>query len=403
MGAHGGNGSDRDENQQPTRLRRRRAAVDVAVYSPLAGPLYGSAAGRPTGGAETQSLYLARELARHGLRVAHLVFDEEAAGEHDGVRVQAIPASYRRGGLARRRAVVEALTAANADVYVQRSAGFETGVIAAYARATGRSFVFSSSSEADFSRDPVVARRAAASLDEWPTRLQYLVGLRLAHAVVAQTDAQAALALRDRGVRARVIRSFCEPAPAASAPRGAFLWVGGLTPVKNPVAYVELAAQVPEARFRMVTSERGAAWAELAAEVDARAAAAPNLEVVSPMPRDRLLSLYTTSIAIVNTSWFEGFPNTFLEAWARGTPALSLHVDPDGTIERHGLGVACGGSSEALAEAARGLWLRRDEIAPEPLQAYVRAVHDPAVVGGRWAQLVDELRSRRRRKSAARV
>jgi glycosyltransferase involved in cell wall biosynthesis len=365
--------------------------ADVAVYTPLAGPLYGSGSSHATGGAETQSVYLARALADCGFRVSHIVFDAEAAGEHDGVRVLPIPADYSHGGIVRRRAMLRALRTADARVYIQRSAGFETGVIAGYARATGRRFVFSSSSEADFAKDPLVAERAGASLDEWPTRLQYLVGLRLAHAVVVQTEAQRSLARRERGVDARVIRSFCEPAALVPVEREAFLWIGGLTGVKNPLAFVELAERVPDASFRMVTSARGEAWARLADEVRLRAEAAPNLELLPALPRDELLPLYARSVAIVNTSWFEGFPNTFLEGWARGTPALSLCVDPDGVIESHGLGTVCNGSARCLEEAARRLWHTRNDIQPERMRAYVERIHHPKVIAPQWASLVEEL------------
>jgi len=44
----------------------------------------------------------------------------------------------------------------------------------------------------------------------------------------------------------------------------------------------------------------------------------------------------------VNTSDYEGFPNTFLEAWRYATPVLSLHYEVDDNFSTFGLGAKTG-------------------------------------------------------------
>jgi glycosyltransferase involved in cell wall biosynthesis len=190
------------------------------------------------------------------------------------------------------------------------------------------------------------------------------------------------------------IPSFCEPAAAdGDTERDTFLWVGRSASYKNPLAFVELARQVPEARFTIVGIDPSNPDDELVTA----AARVPNLDLVPPLPRSAVLPFYRRAVAVVNTSDFEGFPNTFMEGWARGALALSLNVDPDRVIVRHGIGAVAGGSPTALAAAARRLWQARRQSTEERGAAvrYVTEHHAPDQVAARWLELVTSLRRRR--------
>jgi glycosyltransferase involved in cell wall biosynthesis len=291
---------------------------------------------------------------------------------------------------------VHALREADGWVYIQRSAGMETGTVGLFARATRRRFVFSASSDGDFIRDRSMLNLAGAALEEWPTRVQYRLGLRCVDAVVAQTRQQAELARPSLHVDPRVIPSFCPPVGNSSGERDVFLWVGNFAAVKDPLAFLALAERVPDVRFWMVATTHPHRWKSLAAAVRERAERLPNVELLPPRPREELLELYGRAVAVVNTSHFEGFPNVFLEAWARGVPALSLRIDPDGVISRNGLGVAADGSLELLAQAIR-------DYAADPAAAraageaafrHIESRHAPEVVGPQWVALVEALLGR---------
>ena len=54
-----------------------------------------------------------------------------------------------------------------------------------------------------------------------------------------------------------------------------------------------------------------------------------NIEYLEELDMDDANSILERSSVLVNTSMFEGFSNTFIQAWLRRTPVLSLNSDPD--------------------------------------------------------------------------
>jgi glycosyltransferase involved in cell wall biosynthesis len=190
-----------------------------------------------------------------------------------------------------------------------------------------------------------------------------------------------------------VIPSFAEPAPSANGAGKYFLWVDRLVEYKLPDRYVELAEALPEARFRMVASLMSETPPGMPERIEAAAERLPNLELLPPRPRSELLEEMRDAVAVIKTSRVEGMPNGFLEAWARGVPVLSLHVDPDAKIANNDIGVAADGSMERLIEAAASLW--RDPALRtamgERARRFIQDVHSPEAVADRWVALLEEL------------
>lgn len=333
-----------------------------------------------------QTHYLATTLAKLGLRVCHIVYDGPGVpAETDGVELIHTPPPQPGRGRARYvREELASLAAADASVYVQRNAGSSTGMVALFARGRRRRFVLSVSWDGDLElKTPIGGRLARGS---------YRTGMRLADTIVVQTEDQFRRGRELTGRPLKMIRSFAEDAGDAGDERRSFLWIGRVVDYKDPLAYVDLADRVPEASFRMVADASGGEAPALLGELRERADRLPNLELLAPLPRDQLLDLYSRAVAVVNTSHVEGFPNTFLEGWARGAPALSLRLDPDRIIRQRRLGSFAAGSRDQLAAAAREMWaLRSDPAMSERTRAYIRAEHSPRLIASRWKRLLDEL------------
>lgn len=370
---------------------------DVAIYAPSAAKLYGRNGGAlGGGGAEVQTVLLARALTARALDVAHVVYpipDPVPLEQPAPTLIERRPPS----GRSRLHAVRElinirpALSEADAQIVVVRGSGGYVVPAAAWCARRDRSFVFAASNELDFDLSRSDRRRS--------TLRAYGRAVRRARRLIVQTQRQAELAREAfPSLEPILIPSFAEPAELTSAEPEYFLWSDRLTEYKRPEKYLELAAALPDAYFRMVVLETTETSTALRDRIQAAAQSLPNLELLPRRPRTEALAEMTKAIAIVKTSEVEGMPNTFLEAWARGVPVLSLSVDPDDRITERGAGLLAKDSMERLIEGARRL--REDPELRARLGAggreFVRTHHSLDAVADRWAELLTDLLSARR-------
>jgi glycosyltransferase involved in cell wall biosynthesis len=83
----------------------------------------------------------------------------------------------------------------------------------------------------------------------------------------------------------------------------------------------------------------------------------------------------------LSTSDEEGFPNTFLQAWAAGTPVVSLTIDPDNLIKRNVLGKVSGTIERAITDIKEliGSPETREAISSR-VRRYAANNHSPSAV-----------------------
>jgi glycosyltransferase involved in cell wall biosynthesis len=352
---------------------------------PWAGPLVSGTGA--AGGAETQIVALARGLAAGGLRVGLVTVGRpsELPRAFDGVDVIAQPPPPRIRGLA--GLVLDAgtfvtLVRKRARAVVVRNANRGVAVAALAARLRRARIVYSSANVIDFDIE---------QLDFGYNARLFRWALRTADEVVVQTEEQAELCRARVGRDPVVIRSIAEAAKPRTAQPDAFLWIGRLVHYKRLDVYLELAADVPEARFKLIAVPGRERDGALDARIERARAELPNLEVLEPRPRAGLVPLLERAVAIVGTADYEGMPNVFLEAWARGVPALVFSHDPDGVVQREGLGGFAAGSRERLAQLAREYWARRSDESELSARciAYVKREHDLGAVADAWSRVIE--------------
>lgn len=307
---------------------------------------------------------MARWLAARGHEISVCTWTEGGPGdeERDGIRI--IKICPRSAGLPvvrffhpRWTALNSAMARADAAIYYQNCAEATTGQVALWAHRHGRRFVFSVASDPEC--DPALP--IFSSLRE---RVLYRRGLELADGIITQTRAQATMMRTGFGFDATPLNmpsdvradSDLAAIQRRREPRLAVLWVGRMMPVKRPEMLLDIASALPDITFHIVggVDQDAGYWQA----IENRARAIPNVVLHGRMDRADILPLYRSCHLLLCTSVLEGFPNTFLEAFAHGMPVLTT-VDPDGVIEREGLGAHCT-DAESLARRIRQLAVDRD-------------------------------------------
>jgi glycosyltransferase involved in cell wall biosynthesis len=283
-----------------------------------------------------QQTLLARALVRRGHEVSMVTSD---CGQPDGeVRdgIQVFKAYRPAAGVPALRFIHprftglwSALARADAQLYYTSCAGMHVALLSLFCARHGRRLVFRCASDSDCDPARLLIRYAR---DRW----LYSYGLRRADVILVQSAAQARCLARHFGLAGRIAGMLVEPAPPAAARDIDVLWVGNIRRVKRPERVLALAAQLPGAVIHMVGGPVPAE-AALYERVRRDAARYPNLTFHGPMPYWETNAMYGRARLLANTSDLEGFPNAYLHSWALGVPVVTFN-DPDGVIDRHGLG-----------------------------------------------------------------
>jgi glycosyltransferase involved in cell wall biosynthesis len=215
------------------------------------------------------------------------------------------------------------------------------------AKVKGVSGIFSTSTDVHVKPRLALQRRQRW----WPL---YAWGLNSVERIFVQHDVQLSQLAPKLQSKACVIpglvstRRTVKPRPAR---RNFVAWVAFLRDQKRPDLLVEMARQSPDIRYvvcggvtdYLTTPGYGE---RIVKEFESL----PNVEYLGHVSAERCLEIVGDAVALLCTSEFEGFPNTFLEAWSVGTPVVSLSIDPGNVIKRENLGFVSGDLPQALRD-----------------------------------------------------
>lgn len=299
------------------------------------------------GGAELQQVLLARALQQSGFDVSVIVLDygQKSIEVRDGVK---IIKSARSGRLNRKPRTPlsifysyvvapflfwRSLKRASANIYLQKMVGPSSALVGLFCLLKKRVFIYSVSSDMELGIEDLASKDLLA-------RLLCQFAIKRANGIITQSKYQQGLLKANFNKKSILIRSISAlpmDKPAKVMPP-IVLWVATVRKIKQPELFLKLAREIPGVKFQMVggnPSEKDTGYFE---QIKEQAEHLPNLEFIGFVPYHQVNAYFATASIFVNTSGSEGFSNTFLQAWVRYTPVVSLNSDPDEVICEKRLG-----------------------------------------------------------------
>lgn len=165
-----------------------------------------------------------------------------------------------------------------------------------------------------------------------------------------------------------------------AARNGTVVWAAVIRPPKRPDLLIEIARRLPSIHFVVCGAPRLSHWdAEKIERIMMQLRSLPNVDYRGHVAPDQTVKAIGNADLLLSTSDGEGFPSVFLEAWAAGTPVVSMQIDPDHKIRDHQLGQVAD-TVEGAVEAVRSLMAspeRRQDMGLRS-RSHVEEIHGPA-------------------------
>ena len=114
-------------------------------------------------------------------------------------------------------------------------------------------------------------------------------------------------------------------------------WLGIFQAQKNLKSLLNIAKDNPEILFHIAGKSSNSIDQDTLKSIN-ELKKLKNVKFVGFLKRNEILKFLSQSIALLNTSDYEGFSNTFLESFYSGTPIISLNANPDNILTDYNIG-----------------------------------------------------------------
>ncbi|MBI9034846.1 MAG: glycosyltransferase family 4 protein [Bacteroidales bacterium] len=279
----------------------------------------------------------------------------------------------------------------DADIYTVPGNSQFSGELAFYCKQRRKKYVFLAGSDMDCYPE-LKTEPTKMDIYSVPHSLKtYAIENATIHLVQNEWQSRTLKQVFDR--ESQIIRNPIDLAkkyPRSKNPKSV-LWVGKSDErVKRPSQLFELARRLPDVPFMMILNKGLPETHELCLQ---EVRNIPNIELIERVPFEEIERHYAAARLLVNTSVFEGFPNTFLQAAKYGVPIVATDVDPGAMLSYHHCGICCKGDFEKFVKSVERFMDDNEfyKQYSDTIEKYVRSYHDKDLVISQYEKAFNEL------------
>lgn len=323
-------------------------------------------------GIAVQLYFWAQTFARHGWDVTTFTHKKSFVGE--GITFKHLKRRKRFKIVHEWLSVIRELLIIRPQIVVSRGAGRIAYPLAIISRWFGVKYVVFGASDVNFEPGKELIAGGEHNRRQWQKAVK-----KIKYIVVQNVHQRETL---KRNYRKDCLTLFNLWGEARAAEVKGFhtdvVWGANLRPLKRAEWMVNAAKALPQFDFTIIGGPTGQE-PEYYDEIERLSSGIGNLHFIGKKSFSETNAIVSQSRLLCCTSTFEGFPNTFLQAWANNIPVVST-VNPSNVITDSNLGVVV--ETEDGFQAALQLMLSNSEEYEKKCMAvknYFERHHSPEV------------------------
>jgi len=237
----------------------------------------------------------------------------------------------------------KALRKIKPDVIYQRRGLPYTGFSILYRQAYGCRFIWHIAHDDDVT--PQKPEYYLKGIYQFVEKKVLEFGILRSSEIIAQTKDQVRILESNYRKKATMVINNFHPLPKENISKKGpinIVWVANLKPMKQPEVFLTLAHEFrnrDDVKFTMIGALPNTGWGK---DIKEKIIREKNVHYLGLLEQKRVNEIFASAHILVNTSLREGFSNTFIQAWMRMVPVVSLFVNPDNILNRKKVGLFSG-------------------------------------------------------------